>query len=62
MKKLRVLIFLFCTVLVFSLFGDGEGEGDTQNDETNTTVGKQIGGTPVKSWADGSQDFFVLFN
>ena len=61
MKKLKALIFLFCTILVFSLFGDGEGEGG-QDDSGNPSTGKQIGGEPVKSWADGSQDFFVMFN
>ena len=61
MKKLKVLVILFCTILVFSLFGDGEGEGG-QDDSENPSTGKQIGGAPVKSWADGSQDFFVMFN
>ena len=35
---------------------------DTEEPEQDNGKGNMIGGEPAKSWEDGGQDFFVMFN
>ena len=52
MKSTKIFIFLFVLLSVSVLFAE----------ELGYVHGTMIGGEPAKSWEDGGQDFFVMFN
>ncbi|MBO4441298.1 hypothetical protein J5834_04195 [bacterium] len=74
----RILLVLMLSLSVFSVFAQEMPDADVLSDrdvmpdadvvsgqdaaseEDNT--GRMIGGIPAKSWEDGGQDFFVMFN
>ena len=65
MKNTKILVLFLMVFTSFMLFAQEDPETPDQDpgsEDPGFIHGHMIGGEPAKSWEDGGQDFFVMFN